>query len=93
MNENITAATATTATETGTPKGKPRRRKYYKNDSFKVTDEYLLYAISDAGLLYLYLHGVNVDKDGNRAFYFDKCEDIKEVIDKYNRPQLKEGDI
>lgn len=62
---------------------KPKMKKPHKPNSYKVTDELLLYRIADSGLLFTYLHGVNIDKNGNKVFYFERHPDIKGVIDKF----------
>jgi len=97
INENITETDIAEITETTEIiQSKPKYRKHskakkrYVSNAYKVTDEYLLYAISDSGLLHLHLHGVHKDKDGNKIFYFDRCDEIKKVIDGYVKPEIDE---
>ncbi len=74
MNENTEITT----------ENKTKYKKNRKpNNSYKVTDEMLLYKIADAGILHIYLHGVNKDKNGNKVYHFDKNSEIKEIIDKF----------
>ena len=65
--------------------GVPYKNK--KHTAYAVANEYLLYQIADAGLLHIYLHGVNKDKSGNKVFFFDRHIEIKEIIDRF----LEEG--
>ena len=77
MNETTTITTV----EVNNPK---KKKTHKASNSYKVTDETLLYKIADAGLLYEYLHGVNKDKDGNKVFHFDRNDEIKSIVDRFN---------
>ncbi len=81
-----------TQTETiNKPIRKPKRKPKPQNN-YTVTDEYLLYKISDAGLLHL-LHGIGRNRlePNKRCWFFDRHKDIQEIIDQYKKENSKEN--
>ena len=59
---------------------KKTRNQY---NGYEVTNEYLLGRIFKAGLLYDHLHCVCRYPNGAKIFYFDRTDEIKEIIDNF----------
>ena len=57
--------------------------KQVKKD-YRVTNPVLLYQLADAGLLHLYICGIGKDHEGKRVWYFERNEDVKAIISKFN---------
>lgn len=68
---------------------KKKINKTRKSNGYRVTNDYLLYKISDAGLLHLYLQGVGRNKTNSakRIFYFDRVPDIQEIIEQFKKDE------
>jgi len=62
-----------------------KSRRHTKPSCYAVTNEYLLYKISDTGILHIYLRGVSRDKANpeRKVYFFDRVPEIREIIDRF----------
>lgn len=61
-------------------------RKHRKSTpkTIKVINTVLLYSIVDAGFLHTHLANIHKDEEGNKAFYFKRCDDIQDMVNNFN---------
>ncbi|MEG2687003.1 MAG: hypothetical protein RR954_07790 [Christensenellaceae bacterium] len=82
MTDTITISDTAAATDTTTDIQPLKKKHHRRRAGYAVTDEELLYEISDAGMLFA-LRGV-MGAAGSRTYYFDRCPDVQSIIDKFN---------